>query len=1305
MDRLPAPVDRSIGPALRELLDASPKAVRRALQDRRGAEGLDGGKRAKKEETRRLVSSLDALARFLTDFSALESSGDPATAHPVLDPLLERVVRPTAGRGSGASVARSSDRSTDEKKTALRLVAFLASPARTSLGERREDANDALRRATAVGQALARRCAPGPTERRARLAACVAMKHAAVHCRALPAATRAGAADALLATIRESERTRLSEADPPTRLAVAAVDAALAVTARTAIAAAEDGEDGDFDAAQAKAAREACAAVRGWWRAGSPALTAPAAALDEVVRAFDTVALWSARAAREKDDTGEFERRRWLARAWRDWAPLVAADGFLALREGPEPTPSAGEPRETRAVNGRDLNDLDLAPGAVRLARWLATAAAAAADDAAGVSGAGDRLRHALVAASLAVGQLGLADGADVQSDVQSPSEARKLGNTETQDAASVFRAHAAETLVPALRSRTAATQELGAALLRAALVPRASAGWGPEQTALLDGLLPLLEEAPEAITPGLASLAAALVAVQPGGAGRDFVGTLCVSVSPAARRNAVLVLGEALRAATNTRTTSRTTSFPRSRREDDDFFVSSLRALAPRLSVTSEKDASVRDAARAAVRNAPLRETVETCVARFPRLSARLDRTEPTRDDAFEAVLIAALRGRGAVVATRTMLETLLDERGVLFAEDASTMGAGVARAVETFAAWFLRSASAATNENDAKECSEKNVPPVGFDSASLLETARLVVDAALYRGVLFSASRTPTAVASLTAVARLVAELAPWIGAPPFSRVAFEAARDALREKPFSRKAESDVTQSESRPTEDDSRTGSVDPVDPVDPVAVAFKRLAPLLLLRATRADAWDDWADSASSSRRDADGFGRDAESANDDANDTKHAKDSSLGGLLLALTHASSDAPDDARRLAAELHGRVSDIGAAAARVAATESALDASRLGDARATALAALSGLASRGVDALGADSPSDSTCIPSVRDTHRRVFVRMATFAIRAAARATTDGSRKEENTKTEIAKTRAGGAETLARTIAAELAETRAAPAGGLGAGLGDGARTSATLDGVVAAVTGNPRAPAWARPCDGRAREEQKYDDFDFEQTERNPTETETETRVALADALTCAARVVVGIRDRALAEAFARATYPTLAAHASSRVTNDERETTNDERRATNDERKPPEASARAACFSTCAVAFALAATDVSRESAGRDEGLGATKDSDEARAHGERCRHIHKRAALAHARDLAAAAARALRDGAAAPATRVAAAGLATAMLAADDDALEVIARSGALDELRAALDVAARAEDVPPLADAARGLLGAMGA
>jgi hypothetical protein len=403
MDRSSPPVGRSIGPALRELLDASPKAVRRAVDDRRGAEDLDGGKRAKKEETRRLVSSLDAVARFLTDFSALHpGSSDQSTAHPVLDPLLERIVRPTAGRERRTKEQTSirSTSSADEKKTALRLVAWLVSPAEALLGGEKE--NDATRRTDDVGEELVKRCAP-PTPRRTRLAACLALKHAAVNApspetRATRAFTTA-AAEALLLTIAESERAR-DEADPPTRLAVAAVDAALAVTARAANAAAA-GDVVEF-AAHANAARETCAVVRGWWRAGSPA-RAPAVALDEVVRAFDTVKRWSERAALEKDDTGEAERYRWLARAWRDWAPLVAAEGFFSF---PEPVPSAA-----LSTNQTGDRSLDLAPGAVRLARWLATAAAAAADDAAGVSGAGDRLRHALVATSLAIGQLGLADG------------------------------------------------------------------------------------------------------------------------------------------------------------------------------------------------------------------------------------------------------------------------------------------------------------------------------------------------------------------------------------------------------------------------------------------------------------------------------------------------------------------------------------------------------------------------------------------------------------------------------------------------------------------------------------------------------------------------------------------------------------------------------------------------------------------------------------------------------------------------------------------------------------------------------
>ena len=1278
MDRSSPPVGRSIGPALRELLDASPKAVRRAVEDRRGAEDLGGGKRAKKEETRRLVSSLDAVARFLTEFSALHpGSSDPATAHPVLDPLLERIVRPTAGRGPGTKEQTSrSTSSADEKKTALRLVAWLVSSAEALGGGEKE--NDAIRRANDVGNALVKRCAP-PTPRRTRLAACLALKHAAVNAPLQEAfATRAfttDAAEALLLTIAESERAR-DEADPPTRLAVAAVDAALAVTARAAIAATE-GAVVEF-AAHANAARETCAVVRGWWRAGSPA-RAPAVALDEVVRAFDTVARWSARAALEKDDTGEAERYRWLARAWRDWAPLVAVEGFFSF---PEPVPSAAQERARANQTG---SDLDLAPGAVRLARWLATAAAAAADDAAGVSGAGDRLRHALVATSLAVGQLGLADGVDVVSSA-SPEETEEddgetTSTTKTErgskrskrnDAASVFRARAAETLVPALRSRVAANAALGAALLRAALVPRSSrAGWGPEQSALLDGLLPLLEEAPEVMTPGLASLAAALVATQPSGAARSFVETLCVSTKPAARRNAVVVLGES---ALFSRADAHRRGAGSERRDDDVSFADALETLAGRISESSEKDASVRDAARDAIRRAPLSRTVATVSALFSRGDSDAAKTETKKygDDALEAVLLAALRGRGAVVATRALLEALRDERfcRVLFArkENASSMGPGVARAIETFAAWFRETASRA---HDTHSNEKASFPTPGFDAASLLETARVVVDAALNRG----AFSKHVGVASATATARVVAELAPWIGAPPVSRVAFQAARDALREKPFSF---SSASVTDERPVEDEETR---------DPVAVAFARLAPLLLLRTMQVDAWDDWAEAR-------------AAAADDDA---------SLADALLALAHASSNAPDDARRLAAELHGRVvpgfvfdqtsqntsTESGAAAARVAAMESALDAFRLRDARALALASLSGLASRGVAVLGSETTPFSFSTDdiarvgletdfSVRDRHRVAFLRLATFG---SERFRTNGpAAVSSEDDVEVAKTRAGGAETLARVIAAELAAPRAAPAGGLGAGLGDGGRASATLEGIVAAIVGDPRAPPWASlDCSKSvaADDEETWAKKKDAAATRRADETSAR-RVALAESLTGSVRVIMNVPDRAVAEAFARATYPRLAAHA---------ETENAET-----------GGVAAARFSLCAVAFAAAATDATARSvrASLDDDTNASRENDASLASRRR---FHKLAVMQYAKDLARAASAALRDGAAAPEARVAAAGLATAMLAADDDALEAIARSGALDDLRAALEVAARAEDVPPLANAARGLLKAMGA
>jgi len=294
-------------------------------------------------------------------------------------------------------------------------------------------------------------------------------------------------------------------------------------------------------------------------------------------------------------------------------------------------------------------------------------------------------------------------------------------------------------------------------------------------------------------------------------------------------------------------------------------------------------------------------------------------------------------------------------------------------------------------------------------------------------------------------------------------------------------------------------------------------------------------------------------------------------------------------------------------------------------------------------------------------------------------------------------------ADGAETLARFIAAELAAPRAAPAGGLGAGLGDGGRASATLDGIIAAIVGDPRAPPWASLEGSKSVSSEKLEETrakDASAATRRVASRADETsarRVALAESLTGSVRVIMNVRDRAVAEAFARATYPRLAAHAETEGSK------GGERRS----------GVAAACFSLCAVAFAAAATDATartlrasldddaRKTRGGEQNAVSSRENDTS----EFLRRFHKLAVMKYAKDLARAASAALRDGAAAPEARVAAAGLATAMLAADDDALEAIARCGALDDLRLALEVAARAEDVPPLAKNARGLLKAMGA
>jgi hypothetical protein len=151
---------------------------------------------------------------------------------------------------------------------------------------------------------------------------------------------------------------------------------------------------------------------------------------------------------------------------------------------------------------------------------------------------ASETLTHALISTGLLVGQLGLAAG-----DGGGDGEARRA-----------LRAAAAASLPPALGSKSAVAQELAASIVRAALVSE-HGGWGPEQAALLEGLLPMLEDATGGpAAPGLASLAAALVAAEPyestrAGARPGLARVLraCGHDAEDARRSALAVLREVL--------------------------------------------------------------------------------------------------------------------------------------------------------------------------------------------------------------------------------------------------------------------------------------------------------------------------------------------------------------------------------------------------------------------------------------------------------------------------------------------------------------------------------------------------------------------------------------------------------------------------------------------------------------------------------------------------------------------------------------------------------------------------------------
>jgi hypothetical protein len=710
---------KRLGPALRVVLGCQePKALRRAMDLRasggdRGASG-GGGKTATKM-ARELADALDDIAAFLGADVAAVDDARAVTAYPVVDPMLEHIVRPAGGVAGGIEATAKS------RKIALRIVAWLLAPSPRGAGDEC---------AARVGAALGSRCTPS-TPKRARLAACIALRHAAVTLvdGMPPSCSPDLIAPGLLATVAENE------GDAPTRLQAEAADCLLAITARLAVV---DHRALWRAVPHLKAVTDA---VGGWWPV---ACAAPRLAAREASRRIERVA------------TGG-DAEAWspaLAGAWKDWAPLLAVQGGLDGIVG-----AAGD-----GDGGGDGGEDDENVGAVRLSRWLNTAAVAASSE---DRTASETLTHALISTGLLVGQLGLAAG-----DGGGDGEARRA-----------LRAAAAASLPPALGSKSAVAQELAASIVRAALVSE-HGGWGPEQAALLEGLLPMLEDATGGpAAPGLASLAAALVAAEPcdstrAGARPGLARVLraCGHDAEDARRSALAVLREVLAiTGADTRASEVTVA--------TDALLEALRDPA----------LAVRKSAAAAFSALRIGDVLPPLLR---ALTAKDDREWSAAGESAVHAMRAWTETMGARAALDAFIASVHSPVGLTSEVDAGDKHAGDIRVTN------------AVTDDPANE--SRAVSILGRWSETLTEGQAVEVAA----GVAASALRNP----GVAVIIKAASALASRTGEPPACRETFAAARAAMASQPAASNTSANTHE--------------------------VFGRLAPLLLLRTLPLEAWDD-----------------------------------------------------------------------------------------------------------------------------------------------------------------------------------------------------------------------------------------------------------------------------------------------------------------------------------------------------------------------------------------------------------------------------------------------------------------------------
>jgi len=388
-------------------------------------------------------------------------------------------------------------------------------------------------------------------------------------------------------------------------------------------------------------------------------------------------------------------RTKLICRAWRDWSP-----SFLTMR-------SLRSEKETLEV----LRD-----------------AFAAADVMVRSVDAGEGVAHALITCGLIMGRFGV-DHADksVMSSMMSAEGAAALDEMMQKYTGSV--------LMPALRCNDAVAQGVAAILLRVVLAPE-HLGWTDQSQALLDGVLPLVEEGEDAVSPGFARLVADLIVRDPSEEALVKIFQVCGGTARSAKISGLRVLADIAKQGKSKMSAQTLTLM--------------IQTTLPRL---SDKDLETRRAAADVVAHLDAAKTM-------PVLISLLDSKDAGEQSAATEAIVSTMEfQRSSLEAVETYLRTLCTP-SIWGSNDEAVVRERLTRAVKVLGRFAGK-----VREDE------------------WVGVARLIVE------MIFEAP-------SSSALHQAFVTLSPWMGKPPANRAILDACtRRLLKQSDDKGSDESDV------------------------------------------------------------------------------------------------------------------------------------------------------------------------------------------------------------------------------------------------------------------------------------------------------------------------------------------------------------------------------------------------------------------------------------------------------------------------------------------------------------------------------